>query len=153
MKTVQRTSVSEQETLRLAAALGEQLSGGELISLEGQLGSGKTCFVRGLAIGLGLDATQVCSPSFIICREYSNSRLNLVHVDAFRLKGPHELDAIGWDELLESNDQVIAVEWPSRIREALPLDPIDVTLEPTGETSRLITLTASPEIARRWERQ
>ena len=120
MKTVRRTSPSEDETLRLAAALGEQLRGGELISLEGQLGSGKTCFVRGLAAGLGLDATEVCSPSFIICREYSDSRLKLVHVDAFRLKGPHDLDAIGWDELLESDDHVIVVEWPSRIREALP---------------------------------
>ena len=153
MKTVRRTSPSEDETLRLAAALGEQLAGGELISLEGQLGSGKTCFVRGLAVGLGLDATQVCSPSFIICREYSDSRLKLVHVDAFRLKGPHELDAIGWDELLESDDHVIAVEWPSRIRDALPRDRINVTLEHTGLTSRLITLTASPEIAGRGERQ
>ncbi|MHC4218411.1 MAG: tRNA (adenosine(37)-N6)-threonylcarbamoyltransferase complex ATPase subunit type 1 TsaE [Planctomycetota bacterium] len=149
--TVQRRSDGEQETLALAARLAGQLVGGEVICLEGPLGAGKTCFVRGLAAGLGLDASAVCSPSFVICRQYTDGApLGLVHLDAFRLTGPQDLEAIGWDELLEAADRVVAVEWPSRIEGALPADRIEIVMEHTGEHSRLLTLTAPPELARAW---
>ena len=149
--TIERTSHCEAETMDLAASLGRQLVGGELICLEGPLGCGKTCFVRGLVAGLGLDPTAVCSPSFVICRQYADhSGLTLVHVDAFRLTGPHELESIGWDELLESTDSVVAVEWPSRIQEALPRRRIVVKMEHVSPTSRLISLTAPPSLAVDW---
>jgi tRNA threonylcarbamoyladenosine biosynthesis protein TsaE len=150
--TIRRHSHGEQETMDLAARLARHLAGGEVICLEGPLGCGKTCFVRGLAVGLGLDATAVCSPSFVICRQYTDhAALGLVHVDAFRLTGPQDLEAIGWDEVLEATDNVVAVEWPSRIEAALPAARIEVVMEHTGLRSRLMTLSAPPAIAALWE--
>ncbi len=149
---VVRTTWSEAETIELAARLGRGLVGGEVICLEGPLGSGKTCFVRGLATGLGLDPTEVCSPTYVLWRRYEDhAPLALVHLDAFRLTGPHDLDTIGWDELLEEPGTVIAVEWPSRIAPALPARRIDIVLAHAAETARRITLDAPPEIASIWE--
>ncbi len=146
--TIERSTASEAETVALARTLAGRLTGGEMICLEGELGSGKTCFVRGLAAGLGLDPSAVCSPTFVIWREYDDhAPLKLVHVDAFRLSGPQELESIGFDELLAAPDVVVAVEWPSRIKSALPARRIDVLLEHTGETSRRVTLTAPRELA------
>jgi len=150
--TVTHTSHGEQETMDLAARLARHLAGGEVICLEGPLGCGKTCFVRGLAAGLGLDASAVCSPSFVICRQYTDhAALRLVHVDAFRLTGPHDLESIGWDELLEVTDSVVAVEWPSRIEAALPAGRIELVMEHTGLRSRRLTLTAPPALAAAWQ--
>jgi tRNA threonylcarbamoyladenosine biosynthesis protein TsaE len=151
--TVERTSHSETETLQLAACLARQLSAGDVVCLEGPLGSGKTCFVRGLATGLGLDPSAVNSPTFVIWQRYeeTQSALALVHLDAFRLGGPDDLDSIGWDELLETPDTVIAVEWPSRITAALPPRRINVVMTHVAETIRLIALDAPSEIASIWE--
>lgn len=153
--TVVRTTWSEAETLELAARLGRGLAGGEVICLEGPLGSGKTCFVRGLATGLGLDPSEVCSPTYVIWRRYEDHRdhapLALVHVDAFRLSGPQDLDTIGWEELLEEPATVIAVEWPSRITTALPARRIDIVMTHEAETARRISLDAPPEIAAIWQ--
>jgi tRNA threonylcarbamoyl adenosine modification protein YjeE len=141
--TVTQASHGEQETMDLAARLARHLAGGEVICLEGPLGCGKTCFVRGLATGLRLDPKAVCSPSFVIWRRYTDhAALGLVHVDAFRLTGPQDLEGIGWDELLDLNDSVVAVEWPSRIEAALPADRIEVVMEHTGLRSRLLTPAA-----------
>ncbi|MHC4414391.1 MAG: tRNA (adenosine(37)-N6)-threonylcarbamoyltransferase complex ATPase subunit type 1 TsaE [Planctomycetota bacterium] len=149
---IERLCHSEQETMALAAWLGRQLTGGEVICLEGPLGCGKTQFVRGLAAGLGLDPSAVCSPSFIICREHANhAPVGLAHVDAYRLDGAADLEAVGWDELLGAPDTVIAVEWASRIQPALPARRIEVAMEHVAPTARLITLTAPPELASGWE--
>ncbi len=150
--TVERTSHSESETLRLAARLARQLSAGDVVCLEGPLGSGKTCFVRGLATGLGLDPMAVNSPTFVIWQRYQDTQtaLALVHLDAFRIGGLDDLDSIGWDELLETPDTVIAVEWPSRIAAALPPRRIDVVMTHIAETTRLIALDAPSEIASIW---
>lgn len=151
--TVVRTTWCEAETLELAARLGRGLAGGEVICLEGPLGSGKTCFVRGLATGLGLDPSEVCSPTYVIWRRYEDhAPLALVHVDAFRLNGPQDLDTIGWEELLEEPATVIAVEWPSRIAGALPARRIDIVMTHVAETARRISLDAPPEIAAIWQR-
>ncbi len=145
------TSRSELETLGLAARLARGLKGGMVIALEGDLGAGKTCFVRGLAQGLGLDASAVCSPTFVICRRYGDAApLGLVHVDAFRLGGPQDLDSIGWEELLAEPDSVIAVEWAGRIAEALPAERLEVAIDHLPYGARRIQLTAPPEIAERW---
>ncbi len=149
--TIERSTHSEAETIDLARALAGRLTGGEVICLEGELGSGKTCFVRGLAAGLGLDPSAVCSPTFVIWRQYDDhAPLKLVHVDAFRLTGAQDLESIGWDELLTARDVVIAVEWPSRIETALPPNRIDVRLEHTGDTSRRLTLSAPDELVESW---
>ncbi len=151
--TVERTSHSETETLRLAARLARQLSAGDVVCLEGPLGSGKTCFVRGLATGLGLDPSAVNSPTFVIWQRYQDSQtaLALVHLDAFRLAGPDDLESVGWEELLETPDTVIAVEWPSRIAAALPPRRINVVMTHVAETVRLIAVDTPPEITSTWE--
>ena len=150
--TVVRTTRSEAETIELAARLGRGLAGGEVICLEGPLGSGKTCFVRGLATGMGLDPSEVCSPTYVVWRRYEDhAPLALVHLDAFRLRGPQDLETVGWDELLEAPDTVIAVEWPSRIAQALPPQRIDVVMMHEGESARRISLDAPPEITAIWE--
>ncbi len=151
--TVERTSHSETQTLQLAACLARQLSAGDVVCLEGPLGSGKTCFVRGLATGLGLDPTAVNSPTFVIWQRYQETQaaLSLVHLDAFRLGGPDDLDSVGWEELLETPNTVIAVEWPSRITAALPARRIDVVMTHVGQSTRRIAVDTPPEIASTWE--
>jgi len=150
---VEGLSRSEAETLQLAARLARQLSAGDVVCLEGPLGSGKTCFVRGLATGLGLDPTAVNSPTFVICQRYqgTGTALALVHLDAFRLAGPDDLESVGWEELLETPDTVIAVEWPSRIAAALPPRRINVVMTHVDQSTRRIAVDTPPEIAFAWE--
>ena len=137
-------TTSSEQTEQLARWLGERIGGGVVIALHGPLGAGKTCFVRGLAAGLGLDPTAVSSPTFIICQEYrSRTGTSLAHIDAYRLSDPAELETIGWDELLDSPDIIIAVEWAERIAQAMPEDVIDVRIEPLGTTARRITMRAT----------
>ncbi len=149
---IERRCRSEAETIELATVLGRRLTGGDVICIEGPLGCGKTCFVRGLAGGLGLEPQVVASPSFIICRRHATPRgLTLAHVDAFRLTGADDLESIGWEELLAGRDTVVVVEWPSRISEALPQRRIEVRMDHTGQTSRLVTITATGILATRLE--
>ena len=137
-------SESESQTLAVAASLASHLKGGDLVALEGPLGSGKTCFVRGLAIGLGIDPALVSSPTFVIRHEYGRgseaTASTLVHIDAYRLASSDELETIGWSELLEDQTAVVAVEWPSRIAASLPANRIDVTLKHVNEHTRQITV-------------
>ena len=160
-KALQFDSGSEAQTEDLAASLARILRAGDVVALEGPMGSGKTCFVRGMVQGLGLDQSLVSSPTFVICQEYaappdsnaahtaSASKTPLVHIDAYRLAGPAELESIGWEELLAAADSIIAIEWPSRIEMALPPDRFTITLAPMDEHSRSITITGSENVQRR----
>ncbi len=147
------TTSGEAETEQFAAALGRRLRGGDVLALSGPLGAGKTCFVRGLAQGLGIDPRQVSSPTFRISQEYTcENGPTLMHIDAYRLHGTDELEGIGWDELLEANDVVIAIEWPSRVEAALAnLNPIEIRLKPVSVTQRLIEVHSSVQQASRLE--
>jgi tRNA threonylcarbamoyladenosine biosynthesis protein TsaE len=105
------------------------------VLLSGQLGAGKTAFVRGLAEGLGCDPGEVSSPTFTIVQEYRGP-VTLQHVDLYRLS-PVEVDDLALEDLADGS--VMAVEWPDRWRRA-PGAPIAVTIEVTGETARRITI-------------
>jgi tRNA threonylcarbamoyladenosine biosynthesis protein TsaE len=132
---------NEQETIELAKTIAGTLSNNAVLLLEGELGAGKTCFVRGLCEGLGGDPSQVNSPTFVIMQEYDiTQQRRLVHIDAYRLSGEEELDTIGWDELLQEKDVIIAVEWPSRIEHALPSDVISIEIEHIDLNSREINI-------------
>ncbi|MCL4198613.1 MAG: tRNA (adenosine(37)-N6)-threonylcarbamoyltransferase complex ATPase subunit type 1 TsaE [Phycisphaerales bacterium] len=143
---IERLSHSADETMRIAADLAQRLRGGAFLALHGDLGAGKTCFVRGLARGLGIDPRAVSSPTFVIMHEYESAAAHeprvLIHVDAYRLKGAAELEGIGWEELLDRRDAVIALEWPERIGDALPPDRIDVAIEHRGGDKRFIRIEA-----------
>jgi tRNA threonylcarbamoyladenosine biosynthesis protein TsaE len=114
-------SRSPEETEALGEALGRAVRGGELIGLVGELGAGKTCLVRGLARGLGIDPERVHSPSFTIVTEYPGGRLPLAHVDLYRLAAP--ADEAFLREVLYG-EGVAAVEWFDR----LPASPGDDVL-------------------------
>ena len=129
-------SASEEETIAAGRELGRQLTAGDVVLLEGQLGAGKTAFARGIAEGLGCDEAGVSSPTFTIIQEY-RGRVPMQHVDLYRLSPP-EVDDLGLDELGEG--AVLAVEWPDRWR-AAPAESIHVRLEPLEAGQRRITVT------------
>jgi tRNA threonylcarbamoyladenosine biosynthesis protein TsaE len=116
---LERISHSVRETEAIAAELARTLSGGEVIALYGELGAGKTQFTRGLVIGLGGDGRDVSSPTFVLLNVYETPRLKVFHLDAYRVTGADDFDAIGFSELLEQGG-VVVVEWPTRVEDLLP---------------------------------
>ena len=125
----------------LGFRLGECLRGGTVIALSGDLGSGKTTFVQGLAVGLGVPPEiYVTSPSFTLINEYAG-RCRLYHVDLYRIQNPLEADDIGLFELI--NDGGVAVlEWAEKIREKLPPDHLDIQFEIIDDHRRKISMAA-----------
>jgi tRNA threonylcarbamoyladenosine biosynthesis protein TsaE len=114
---------SPAETMALAARLLREFSGRLVLALHGELGSGKTCFVQGLARALDIHH-PVTSPTFTLVNEHAGTR-DLVHIDLYRLSGPDEALALGFDEFVE-RFAVTAVEWAERARELFPPDSLDI---------------------------
>ena len=134
---------SETETEELGARLGAALPDGSVLALYGDLGSGKTAFVRGLARGMGIDA-EVSSPTFTIVNEYLGTRA-LFHFDMYRLASADELYDIGWEDYLDRGG-VCAVEWSENVPGAFPPGAIRLSFRRTGENSREILLEGGPVI-------
>ena len=129
---------STDETLELARAVGELLRPGDVISLVGDLGAGKTVFVRGVARALGV-TELVVSPTFTIVREYEG-RVPLVHVDVYRIDAVQELHDLGFEEVVR-DDAVTIVEWGDMIDGLLPGDRLDVRLAPgAGDDERVVEI-------------
>ncbi len=145
MKTTQHISRSVKGTEALGAALAERLKGGECIALQGPLGAGKTQFVGGLVGGLGGDVRSVSSPTYVLLNVYDTGRLSVYHLDAYRVT-EDDLEGIGFTELLEQKG-VVVVEWPQRAGGLLPEDTISIDIEPTGRTTRRISIRNGPESA------
>lgn len=140
-------SDSVARTEEIAAALAARLRGGECLALHGDLGAGKTQFVRGLVVGLGGNPRAVSSPTFVLLNVYGGGRLTVYHLDAYRVHGADDFEAIGFDELLEQDDAVVVVEWADRVRELLPPDrTIHVRITPVGEGQRQIVVGGSGEV-------
>ncbi|SRR5579875_573950 len=132
-------SRSARETKAWARRLATLLTGGEIIGLTGDLGAGKTCFVKGLARGLGLDEDRVLSPTFTMIQEH-RGRFTLYHIDLYRLEVAR-LDDLGLREYLFA-EGVAAVEWFERLREAPEIDYLAVRIEYAGANQRRIELSA-----------
>lgn len=130
-------SNSEKETENIGAAFAKDLKGGSIVAMYGDLGAGKTAFVRGMARGMGLDA-HVSSPTFTIVNEYPGER-ELIHFDMYRLASADELFDIGWEDYL-NRGAVCAVEWSENVRDAFFGDEINVTIEKISDCSRRITI-------------
>lgn len=135
-------TASESETEELAAGLGARLRGGEAVLLSGELGSGKTVFVRGLARGVGADPGEVASPSFVLLTSYPG-RLTLHHADLYRLESSGEADDLGLEELPGALG-VLAVEWAERLAHAPWERTLRVLLEHAGGEQRRVTLEGEP---------
>lgn len=132
------TSLSPEETHRLGASLAAVLRPGDVVLLRGELGSGKTTLVRSVVAGLGMDASQVSSPTFVIANEYAGKDTpTVVHVDAYRLSGPEDLDSIGWERIM-GNAAIVFIEWPERIEGALPTRCAQIRITQQGQSSRTI---------------
>jgi len=135
-------SRSPAETQALGAKLGARLDAGSLLAFTGELGAGKTAFIRGLAEGLGI-TEPVTSPTFTIVNEYEGGRLPLFHFDLYRLGSSDELFDIGWEDYLRRGG-ICAVEWSERAADLLDEEPnvIWVDLRRTdGDDIRQITLS------------
>jgi tRNA threonylcarbamoyladenosine biosynthesis protein TsaE len=128
---------SEAETIAVGRAFAQTLQPGAVILLSGDLGAGKTAFVRGMAQGLGIDPADVSSPSFTLVQEYRGGRLTLVHVDLYRLK-PIEVDDLGLDEMARGGG-VMAIEWPDRLPFAFE-GAITVRIEHGDDSTRTISI-------------
>ena len=132
-------SDSVNQTEAIAAEYARTLRGGECIALDGELGSGKTQFVRGLVRGLGGASKAVSSPTFVLLNVYPGGRLTVYHLDAYRLSGADDFEAIGFSELLGQGG-VVVVEWASRVKSLLPAHSLGVTIEALSETGRAIRM-------------
>ncbi len=128
------TSRSERETEAAATRLATSLRPGDVVLLLGPLGAGKTAFVRGLAVGLGVDPADVSSPTFTLVQEY-RGRLTLQHADLYRLNSTEAAD-LALDDLL-TGDSLLAVEWAERWEDAPNLS-ILVQIDPQGQDERRI---------------
>lgn len=133
----QITTSSPEETEAAGEAVGRALCPGTVVALYGDLGAGKTAFVRGLARGLG-SMDRVTSPTFTIVNEYQGD-IPLFHFDMYRLGGPDELFDIGWEDYLDRQG-VCAVEWSEKVTEIFDGCETVVRIQPLSETDRLITI-------------
>ena len=132
---------TEGETELVACTLAGRLRAGDVVLLHGNLGAGKTAFVRGLALGLGIKPEDVSSPTFTLVHEYRGGRLVLYHADLYRLERAATED-LGLEEM-GVEDGVLAIEWPDRLTHILP-GAQHVHIDVVDEHTRRIQLAAAP---------
>lgn len=140
IRQASRVTHSEDETAAMGRELAPTLRAGDVLLLSGNLGAGKTAFVRGLADGLGIDPAEVSSPTFTLIHEYRGGRLTLYHADLYRLQRT-ATDDLGLEELGIA-DGVLAIEWPDRLSHAID-GARHIAFEIDGENTRRITCTAA----------
>jgi tRNA threonylcarbamoyladenosine biosynthesis protein TsaE len=140
-------SKSVADTDRLGRRIGRSLQGGEVIALYGELGSGKTALVRGLAAGLGAAPQSVSSPTFVLIHEY-RGRLRLAHADLYRLDSTADLPHLGLSDY-EDGRTVTAIEWADKAGHELPADRLEIHLQHRSPGTREIAVTPRGARARR----
>jgi tRNA threonylcarbamoyladenosine biosynthesis protein TsaE len=143
---VRFTSRGPGETRRLGARLGRLLRPGDTVLLSGDLGSGKTVFVQGIARGMGFEGS-VSSKSFVLLGEYQGRESKLYHADLYRLEAPEQAEELSVDEYCA--DGVLVAEWPERAPHVFSPEQLRVRFEVAGERSRDLTLEAEGERPRR----
>jgi tRNA threonylcarbamoyladenosine biosynthesis protein TsaE len=149
MRLELRTETAE-ETREVGEELAELLAAGDAVVLTGELGAGKTTFVQGIARGLGV-REHVASPTFTLVREYAG-RLDVAHVDVYRLDRVQDVVDLGLDELGDGRS-VLLVEWGDAVEDLLPADRLRVELtiaDPLGEARRIVLTSAGSSWAARW---
>lgn len=139
------SSESPERTRCIGEALGQALTSGDVVVLDGELGAGKTTFTQGLARGMGIE-DPVTSPTFVVAREMpiGSSGVGLVHVDAYRISSLHE-----WDDLdLDLESVATVIEWGERVVAELPADHLDVRISGEGDARILSIQSCGPRSAR-----
>ncbi|MBM4402345.1 MAG: tRNA (adenosine(37)-N6)-threonylcarbamoyltransferase complex ATPase subunit type 1 TsaE [Candidatus Cloacimonetes bacterium] len=149
---MERVTKSAEESKKFAANFAKKLKGGDVLCLYGELGSGKTTFVQGLAEGLGIKK-RILSPTFILMRSYEISGLanwriselektkTFYHIDLYRIDKPQETEMLGLQEILDNPQNIIAIEWAEKIKEILPPRRIDIHFKHIDyKDSRLIKI-------------
>ena len=136
------TSRDERETIQIAQNLESEKFENMVICLEGDLGSGKTMFVKGFAQALGIDE-NITSPTFNIIKEYYSGEMPLFHMDVYRLDG--KIDGVGIEDYFKKKG-VCIIEWADTIEEYLPLERLDIKIKVIGEDTRLLIFKPYGEI-------
>lgn len=142
--TTTTTTTSEAQTIALAQEFAAALRPGDVVALHGDLGAGKTRFVRGLARGLGINPRLVSSPTFVLVHEYPAGprSVPLIHMDAYRLTPGDDLETLDWERLVAPDaPHVLVVEWAERIAASLPTPRIEVTIHHAGGDERRIEIS------------
>ena len=147
--TLEFVSRSPDQTQRLGARLGALLRGGDVVCLEGTLGSGKTCLAQGIGRGYGVGQTLI-SPTFVLVREYkcAGDTVRLYHIDLYRISGVDEALSLGMDEFLGDERAVCVIEWAERARPLMPSERLWVRLDFAGradQTRRALYFRAQGE--------
>ncbi len=132
-------SESKEETQEIAKNFAKDLKGGEVLCFYGDLGAGKTTFIQGLAKGLGIKQ-NITSPTFVLMKKYKTKKLNLYHLDCYRLDSIDEARDLGIEEIWDNKKNIIAIEWADRINDILPKEKTDICFEHIDENKRKITI-------------
>ena len=142
---IEITSKSPEDTIEFGRKIGSQLKGGEVIAICGQLGSGKTHLIKGIAAGAGAkDSNSVNSPTFVLVNEYKG-RLDVYHIDAYRLNSASEFEMLGFDDFCYPQS-VVLIEWADKVKSVLQqINCIEVELSHAGQTERKIHITNMPD--------
>ena len=143
MKTIHILSKSTDQTIKLGERLAKHFKKGDIVCLQGDLGSGKTTLIKGIAKGLNINPVEVNSPTFVLMSAYQG-RLPLYHFDLYRLANTAQIGAIGYEEFLYG-DGVSVVEWAERLGALTPKEYLRVELKHKGENGRSIKLAAAGE--------
>jgi tRNA threonylcarbamoyladenosine biosynthesis protein TsaE len=136
---------SSQETQKLGEQVAIAIKEGtcpRILCLYGELGSGKTTFVQGLAHGLGLTRTRLLSPTFIIVRRYDlqSSEKFFYHMDLYRMNTPQDMQSLGLMEMFDNKDNYVAIEWPERLGDSLPQTRLDIWFQALSDGTHEVKL-------------
>ena len=135
-------SRSPHETKLWGRRLASLLEGGELLGLIGDLGAGKTCFIKGLASGLSLREEDILSPTFTMIQEHSG-RVPLYHIDLYRLEKPGELDSLGLEDLMQDERNLLLIEWGEKFPRILQQKDAEIVIRRVEHDERTVRLTTN----------
>lgn len=136
-------SNSSDETKRIGEGIGKEIKDGGIVCLFGNLGSGKTTLTQGIAKGLGVEQ-NIVSPTFILMRRYEIGDRFLFHIDLYRLNNIEEVKGLGIEEILEDPKNIVIIEWPEKIIDALPRRRREIRISSLSETEREILYETLP---------
>ena len=129
----------DTESMRLVNTLAPHKDSATILALSGDLGAGKTTFAQGIARALGV-TDQVTSPTFVIEKIYQlqdQAFARLIHIDAYRLNDPHELEVLGWKEIIADPKNLIIIEWPEKVADLIPENATRISFDGTGESRQI----------------